>query len=107
METDQCQKKKKKKEPEEKRDGDKEGEKALLIFVCVACLCHQHPVGTTDVQMMSCGKGIGWGGWSERSAGGRADRRSLGARERGMRGGRAGDCDNPSLPRSHAVIPFS
>lgn len=25
----------------------------------VACLCHQHPVGTTDVQMMSCRKGIG------------------------------------------------
>lgn len=25
----------------------------------VACLCHQHPVGMTDVQMMSCRKEIG------------------------------------------------
>lgn len=35
-----------------------------------ACLCHQHPVGTTDVQMMSCRKGIGREGGVIFSAGG-------------------------------------
>lgn len=46
----------------------------------VACLCHQHPVGTTDVPMMSCGKGIGREG---RATGAREDSggRSLALRD--------------------------
>lgn len=60
----------------------------------VACLCHQHPVGTTDVQMMSCRKGIGREGGaigaredsgqaeplSEREGRGREERRERGSR---------------------------
>lgn len=44
----------------------------------VACLCHQHPVGTTDVQMMSCRKGIGWegGATGAREDSGQAEPRS-------------------------------
>lgn len=68
----------------------------------VACLCHQHPVGTTDVQMMSCRKGIGWEG------GAREDRRQAEPwSERGREGERDQDCGSPSLPCSHAIIPFS
>ncbi|TNN71896.1 hypothetical protein EYF80_017903 [Liparis tanakae] len=55
----------------------------------VVCLCHQHPVGTTDVQMMSCGKGIGREGGviRAREDSGQAEPRS----ERGERkGGRRG-----------------
>lgn len=45
-------------EPEGKKEmvTKAEGERSTNF---VACLCHQHPVGTTDVQMMSCRKGIG------------------------------------------------
>ena len=76
----------------------------------VACLCHQHPVGTTDVQMMSCRKGIGWeGGATEaREDSRQAELRSeRGNRERGREGEREQDCGSPSLPCSHAIIQFS
>lgn len=76
----------------------------------VACLCHQHPVGMTDVQMMSCRKGIGREGGA---IGAREDSRQAeprserGTGERGREGEREQDCGNPSLPCSHAIIQFS
>ena len=92
-----------------KRWWQRQRERALLIFV--ACLCHQHPVGTTDVQMMSCRKGIGREGGAIRARedSGQAEppsERGKGG-ERGREGERDQDCGNPSLPCSHAIIQFS
>lgn len=50
----------------------------------VACLCHQHPVGTTDVPMMSCGKGIG------REGGATGAREDRGGRGLALRDGEGG-----------------
>lgn len=76
----------------------------------VACLCHQHPVGTTDVQMMSCRKGIGreGGGIRAREDSGQAEPRSeRGKGDRGREGEREQDRGSPALPCSHAIIQFS
>ncbi len=56
----------------------------------VACLCHQHPVGTTDVQMMSCRKGIGLEGGAigAREDSGQAEPRSEREGREGERGSR-------------------
>lgn len=57
----------------------------------VACLCHQHPVGMTDVQMMSCRKEIGreGGATGAREASGQAYPRSVRGRGKGGRVRRA------------------
>lgn len=53
----------------------------------VACLCHQHRVGTTDVPMMSYGKGIGQEGGT---MGAREDRCGWGLALRDGEGGKEG-----------------
>ena len=63
----------------------------------VACLCHQLRVGTTDVPMMSYGKGIGRGGGT---MGAREDRCGRGLALRDGEGGSLRD----SQPRSSSVF---
>lgn len=67
-----------------RRNREPEGKKAVVTKAegeraanFAACLCHQHPVGTTDVQMMSCRKGIGREGGA---SGAREDGRQAGPR---------------------------
>lgn len=58
----------------------------------MASLCHHHPVGTTDVQMMSCRKEIGreGGAIGAREDSGQAEPRSEGEKgERGREGKRS------------------
>lgn len=78
----------------------------------VACLCHQHPVGTTDVQMMSCRKGIGREGGASgaREDSGQAEprpeREGRGGEEEGRQGeGAALWQPSTALPsRNHSVF---